>query len=31
MLQMDAEISNFDIFESPLYMKSVSMPLSTYM
>ena len=28
-LQIDAKISNFDIFESALYMKSVSMPLIT--
>ena len=27
-LQIDAKISNFDIFENALYMKSVSMPLS---
>ena len=28
-LQMDANISNFDIFESALYLRSVSMPLMT--
>ena len=27
-LQIDAKNSNFEIFESALYMKSVSMPLS---
>ena len=28
MLQISAKNSNFEIFESALYMKSVSMPLS---
>ena len=27
-LQIDAKNSNFEIFESALYMKSVSMPLT---
>ena len=27
-LQIDAKNSNFEIFESALYLKSVSMPLS---
>ena len=28
-LQIDAKNSNFEIFESALYLKSVSMPLKT--
>ena len=30
MLQIGAKNSNFEIFESALYIKSVSMPLTAY-